>query len=129
MTELHERLVAKNAELLQLSAKESELTNELNRVKWQDETEATVPHDLKLVVGACERPKKHARPTHQLKEYFITPLTAAFLALLAEKDDFENCCVAVTLESQCTTELAAEAQELQEKLADSEKAEAGQKLL
>lgn len=46
---------------------------------------------------------------------------------MAERDDYRNCCEALTLERQCILRLAAEAEELREKSADRERADAALK--
>lgn len=57
----------------------------------------------------------------------ITTSAAAFSALLAERENNKICCEALTIENQCILGLAADSKELQEKLADLEKAGAASK--
>lgn len=65
IAELQWLLTAMSAEFSQLSAKHSELTNELSRVSLQNAVGAAVLSDLKLVAGNCERPNKRAEVTRQ----------------------------------------------------------------
>lgn len=127
MTASQEQLAAKGAELLQRSAKHVVLTVESSRLKLQSAAGFTVSEDLKLVAGARERPEKRAKETRRCKEAFAKPSTAAFLALLAERDGFETCCKELTLENQCTLEVAAEAKELHEKVAKHKEIDAAAK--
>lgn len=62
--------------------------------------------------------------TRSCKESSNTPWTAAFLAKLALRSHLKYCCYALALENQTFLRLAAEAKELQGKLADREKADA-----
>lgn len=103
--------------LSQLSAKHDDPTSELGRVKTQYVAGATVSDGLKSVAGACSKPAKRAKMTCQCKESSTTPLKALFLALLAERDDFENCSGTLTIENQCIPGLAAETKRAREKLA------------
>lgn len=109
IAKLHEQLTAKTAAFAQLSAKRSELTNELNRVKLQSAAGAAVLDDPRLIAGNYERPTKRARVTGQCKESSTTPSTPLFSALLAEREDYENRCEALTFENQCIPALFDEA--------------------
>lgn len=55
------------------------------------------------------------------------PSTVAFLALLAEREEYKNRCETLTLENQCIPGLSAEARELREKLTEYEKSDAASK--
>lgn len=63
-------------------------------LSWSQE-HASVPQNVQMM-------------TQFYKDSSTTPMTAAFLALLTEKDDLKNCCQALTLKSQCILRLAAE---------------------
>lgn len=83
IAELQKQLDAKDVKLLQRSAKHSELTNKLNRVKLQSEAGSTVLEDRKSVGGNCERPNNRARVARQCKESYSTSPMAVFFALPA----------------------------------------------
>lgn len=99
IVELQEQLTAKIAELSQLSAKHSMLTDELSRVKSQNAAGTAVLNNLKSIGKNYERPNRSARVTLQCKESYTTPSTAEFSALLAERKDYKNCFEALSLEN------------------------------
>lgn len=101
MAKLPELLAAKNSIIMQLLAKHGELTNKVNLVKTQHASGATVSDDLSPVARAYTRHSQHASMARLCKESLTTPPTASLLSLLAEKDNRENYCEALTLESQC----------------------------
>lgn len=61
IAELQEQLSAKSDDLSNLSAKHSELTNELNCAKLRSASAVTILDDRNLVAGSCERLTKQAR--------------------------------------------------------------------
>lgn len=63
IAESQEHLAARSAELPQLSAKHSELTEELSRVKSICAAESAVVDDLNSVVGDCELSIRRATGT------------------------------------------------------------------
>lgn len=65
-----------------------------------------------------------ARPCEDASTTTSTP---AFLALPAERRYCKNCCEMLTVESQCSLELAAEEKQIREKLAEREEADAALK--
>lgn len=87
-TSSQEQLAAKSAELLQFAAKPVEPADEFSCVKLQSVPGDTVFDDLVSVAGAVDRPVERAKVTRCGKDSCATPSTAAFLALLAEQDDF-----------------------------------------
>lgn len=84
MTDSPEQLAGKSLEILQLSAKHVELTNELSCVKSQNRAVNTVPEDSIYVAGACVRLAKHAKMAPRRKGFFSTTSTLVILALLTE---------------------------------------------
>lgn len=86
---LQDYMPATNASLLLSSAKHEELNDKPRRVSSQHATGATVPDDLKLVAGACERPEKRVKLTRPCEESSTTSLTAVFFALLTKRDDLK----------------------------------------
>lgn len=86
-----------------------------------------ISESLKLVAEAFERPANRARVKLRCNESSATPSTAAFLALIAKRGDFKNCCKALTLDNQCISGLAAESKELCETVVQHELADAATK--
>lgn len=78
MTAVQELLGAKSAVLSQLSAKRIQLTDELRRVKPQQNAGATVRCDTKLAAGSCESPAKRVEMTHQCNHFSTYLWTAAY---------------------------------------------------
>lgn len=78
IAELQERLVAKGAELSQLSAKHSELTDKLVHVNSQSAAGYNVQDDQKSVAGTVKRFNKRVRVARQRKKWSITPSSTAF---------------------------------------------------
>lgn len=99
MTALQEQLASRSAALLQFSANYVEWTDELSCLELQSLAEDTVVDNLRSVAGTCERSAKRAQLTRRCKNSFAASSTAAFSALLAEQDDFENCREALMLKS------------------------------
>lgn len=108
----------------ELRVNNSTLAEELSSSKTQNATEGTVWNDPKSLTGNCERPSKCAEVSPPCKESSSRPTMAAFSALLAERDDYKNCCGTLSADSQYILELAAEAIKLREKLAKREKDDA-----
>lgn len=106
--ELREGVAARSTKLLQLSAKHLDLIDKLSRLNSLHAPGAIALVDLTSVAGARERPAKRAKKTRTCKEAFSTHFTAAFSALLTERDDPENYFEALTLEDQRILGLAAE---------------------
>lgn len=77
----------------------------------------TALNDGKSVAYSCKSLNERARVAHQCKESSTAPSTAAFSALLAEREDYKNRFEALTIRNQRNPGLALEAKELQEKLA------------
>lgn len=127
--EIPEQLTPKGAELSQLTEKHRELSEKLNRMKTQNAADPTVVNDQKSVAGGCERPNKRAVMARQCKESSTTPSTAAFSALLADREDYKNCCEALTIENHCIPGLASEAKKLNKKLAKLEKVDTASKAM
>lgn len=98
-TAFQKRLAARDADLLQLSAKHVALPDDSAPVKLQDSDKGTVSHDPKSVSRACGRSAKRTKVTSRCKSSSGTPYIAAFLALLGERDDFKNFCEALTLKN------------------------------
>lgn len=109
IAKLQKQLSAKSAELLQRSAKHIEPTDKSSRVKSQIAAGASVLNNLKSVAGNCERLNKRPRVTRQCAGLSTTLHTAAFSALLDEREDYKNCCETLGTESHCIPGLAAEA--------------------
>lgn len=82
VAESQEQLNAKCVDLSRLSAKHSELTDELIHVKLQTAAGAIVLDDQKLVASSFERLSKRARVARQCGEASTTSWSAAFSALL-----------------------------------------------
>lgn len=116
--ELQEQLATTNTKFLQLLTKHGKLNSELSLVKMQHAAGADVSNSLMSVGEARERSATLAKRTRLCKGSFTTPSTVSFSALLTERDDFEKCYEALTLENHCVPGLAAAAKELCEKLAD-----------
>lgn len=117
MVELQEQLTAEGANFLEFCTKNIKLADELSRVKTQNATGGTALDGLKLVVEFCERPSKRAKMAHPCKDTSTKPSTAALLALLAERKDFNNRCKTLISENQCIPELAAKIKVVQKKMA------------
>lgn len=100
------------------------MKDDLNCVKSRHEAGATVSDDFRSVTEACKRPKIRAKRTQLRKDCSTTPSTAAFLALLTDRDGLRNRCEALMLENKCIFELAVLPRELREKLVDREKIDA-----
>lgn len=64
-------------------------------------------HVLRTEDGECERHSRRFKVTRQYKSLSATTDRAVFLASLAERNDFKNCCEALTFEIQCILEPAA----------------------
>lgn len=69
-----------------MSAKNSELTDEISCAKSQSAAGAIVLDNLKSAAGNCQRPRIRATVMRQLKESCITSSTGAFSALKAEQE-------------------------------------------
>lgn len=67
-------MAAKSVDVLQLSAKNVELADELSHVKLQSAAGATVSNDLKSVAGACERHAKRAKLDASEQKFFYYAL-------------------------------------------------------
>lgn len=113
---LLKQLSAKVVELSGLSEKRIVAVDKLPRVKSQIAAEATILDDLKSVARNCERPNKRAKVTSQCEESSTTTSTAAFSALLAERESYRNHCEALMIKNQGISGLAAEAKTLLEKI-------------
>lgn len=98
-------------------------------MKLQDTAGATVANDLNLVAGAWECPVKHAKGTRFCKESSTTSPTAAFLDLLARRDDLKKFCDALASKNYFIPGLPAKLKSLQKKLAVREKVNATAKQL
>lgn len=122
VAELQEQSTAKGAELSGLLSQNGEFVDKLRQIKAQNAARGTVSDDLKLLAGDCERPSRRAEVVHPCDDLSTTPSMAAFSALLAEQEDYKNCCESLVLENHCTPGLAAEAKELHKKLTEREKA-------
>lgn len=127
IAELQVQLTTKSSKLSELFATNSGLADKLSRAKEQDAAGGTVSDDLKAVAVSCELSSERAEETHPCEDSSTTSCTAAYSALLADWEDYKNFCETSTIENQCISGLAAEAKELQEKLADQGKADTAAK--
>lgn len=121
ITALQRQLAAKSTNLSQLTAKSVVLTIDVGRLKLHSAAGETVPKELMSDAETRERPAKHAKVTRWCAECSAISSTAAFSALLSERGGFKSRCEALTFESRCISELAAEAKELREKVLEHEK--------
>lgn len=87
----------------------------------------TASDDSKSSVKTCKRPAKRAKASRRCKVSSSTSSTAALLALHAKWDEFECRCEKFPLENHCIHGLVAEAKQLREEMATSERIDAAKK--
>lgn len=127
MKEVQYQLVFKDEELITLYEQQNKTTAEFALLRTQSANKTAETTESGPVALESERPARREKVVCGSGSDVSAPSTAAYSALLSERDEFRNRCEALILKYQCTLGLEEEAEQLRAKVADLEKTNASAK--